>query len=135
MKNKLKALAFVSAAILCGTTLILAAEKTGADYPNEKCDRKEKDGSITVGQCKNVCKDVEVGTKDVDTGHRTCDAPPERTSTNWIGLALPTTANSSVLFYRYNSIGEVQACAATSNSNELECRDVTIRVVNEKSGR
>ena len=133
MKNKLKALAFVSSAVLCGATLILAAEKTGGDYPNEKCDRNNKDGTTTTGQCSNVCKDLTVsGTKDVNTGHRTCTAA--RTVTGW-GIAVPTTANPSVLFYRYNLTGEVQACVATSKPDELECRDVTIRMVGEKSNR
>ena len=135
MKTEPKALVFVGSAILLATLIAaqpaFAEPKTGKDYPNEKCDRKNKDDTTTTGQCSNVCKDLEVSTtKDVDTGHRTCTA--KRTAASW-GLTA-ATGNPSVAFWRYNSEGEVQACGTTANPNVLECRPVTIREVEAKSG-
>ena len=136
MKNRLKAVPSFGAAILCATILItprtaFAEPKTGKDYPNEKCDRQNKDGTTTTGQCSNVCKDLEVSTvKDVNTGHRTCKEKA-RIVADW-GLVV-ATGNPSVVFWRYNSAGEVQACGPTSTPDELECRPVTIRQVEAKS--
>lgn len=70
-----KTIGLVGAAIFCAATLICslnALAETGEKYPNEQCQRNNKNGSITKGQCSSVCKDLEVGKKDVDTGLRTC---------------------------------------------------------------
>lgn len=111
---------------------IAVAEKKGQDYPNEKCDRKETNGSITVGQCDSVCKDLPVSTtKDVDTGHRTCKAKAR--FGNW--TLVPALGNSKVAFYRYEPGGEVQACSTTSKPEELECQKIIIRVSQDDETR
>jgi hypothetical protein len=75
---QIKPFMLVGATIVCAATSIyslnaFAEEKTGQDYPNEKCELIKKDGSSTTGQCSNVCKDLEVGKKDdAGSGLRTC---------------------------------------------------------------
>jgi hypothetical protein len=66
----------VGAAIFCAATLICPlnafAPEKGQDRPDEKCQRNNKNGSTTTGQCSSVCKDLDVGGKDVNSGYRTC---------------------------------------------------------------
>ena len=129
MNAKLKLFGFTGAALFCAAMLLtpttaVADQKKGQDYPDEKCQRNNKDGTMTIGQCSNVCKDLDVSTtKDVDTGYRTCKQA--RTVGQWNLVAV--TGNPSMLFLRYNDEGEVQGCTMTSKRNEIECRDLTIR--------
>jgi hypothetical protein len=73
---RVKLLGLMGAGILCATTLFsplnALAQKKGQDYPDEKCTRINKDESTTNGPCSDVCKDLEVTGRDVDTGLRKC---------------------------------------------------------------
>jgi hypothetical protein len=137
MEAKSTVFAFIGVAIFFATIFITPltafADKKGQDYPNEKCQRNNTDGSTTTGQCSNVCKDLTVSTtKDVDSGLRTCDQAA-RSAGGWGIVAV--VGNPSMLFVRYNEDGEVQACAPTSKPDEIECRHVTIREAKRKSGK
>ena len=133
MKAKFRAFGFVSTlVVICAASLLAprttyAATKTGSDFPNQKCDRKETNGSTTTGQCSSVCKGLDVSTtKDVNTGNRTCQAARVAVGT-WGVVAV--TGNSSMQFLRFNDKGDFQACALTSKPDEIECRPMTIREV------
>lgn len=47
---------------------------------------------------------------------------------------LEATETPGVLFWRYNTTGEVQACASTGRPAEFECRRLIIREVDAKEG-
>jgi hypothetical protein len=133
MKTRLKFLGFAGLALFFTACFVTpqraSAETKGQDLPGEKCQRNNKDGTTTTGQCSNVCKDLVVsGTKDVDSGLKTCKEA--RTAGGW-GL-VPVTGNPSILFMRYNKNGDVQSCGPTSKPDEIECRPVTIREAKSK---
>jgi len=116
------ALAFV-------TPQTASAETKGQDLPGTKCQRNNKDGSTTTGQCSSVCKDLVVSdTKDVDSGLRTCEEA--KAVSGWGIVAI--TGHPSVQFVRYNAGGEVQACRLGAKSDELECHRVRVRVLEAK---
>ena len=132
---QVKTFALVGAAIFCAANLICPqnafAEKKGQDFPDQKCQRNNKDGSITTGQCSSVCKDLDVSTtKDVDTGYRTCKEA--RTIGGWGVVSL---THPSVQLLRYNDSGEVQACSLTSRGDEMVCHPVTIKQGQAKTGQ
>lgn len=67
-----------------------ADQKQGGDYPNEKCQRNEKNGTMTTGQCTSVCQGLDIKpTRDVNTGLRQCDAKAERLSNPFKGIRSP----------------------------------------------
>jgi hypothetical protein len=131
MKGNLRLCAFVGTAVLFAVMTIgsenkaFAERNTGGDYPNEKCQRNNKDGTVTIGQCSNVCSGLVVNGRDVNSGLRTCSAA--RLLPGW--NLIPGGGNTSVAFWRYNSTGELQACGSGSNVDEIECRPVTIHEV------
>jgi hypothetical protein len=49
-----------------------------------------------------------------------------------VGWNLVASVSPSVLFWRVNQKGDVQACAATAKPDEVECRPVAIREVETK---
>jgi hypothetical protein len=134
MKNIPRLLAVTSWIILCSITPLAAFDqKTGKDFPNEKCERKETNGSSTYGQCTSVCKDLDVSTtKDVNSGYRTCKAKA-RAGKNW--TLVSATGNSSLAFWRFEPGGEVQACSTTSSAAEIECHPVKIVVADKRESK
>jgi hypothetical protein len=136
IRAKLKLLVTVVALCSLGTltSTKVMAEKKGQDYPGEKCDRTNKDGTTTTGQCSSVCKDLDVDpVKDVNTGHRTCKQAFVMPG----GGLVPVTGHPSIQFLRYNDLGQVQACSLTPKLgvDELLCRDITVREVEGKSAQ
>ncbi len=76
MQIKSFMLAGAAATIFCAAAFIYplnAFADKGEEYPNEKCQLNKKDGSFTTGQCSVVCKGLDVGKRDVNTGYRTCN--------------------------------------------------------------
>jgi hypothetical protein len=130
MKNVSRVFGVASWIIFCSFTPLAADQKTGKDYPNEKCERKETNGSSTYGQCASVCKDLDVSTtKDVNSGYRTCKAKA-RTLNNW--TLVSASGNSNLAFWRFQPGGEVQACSTTASAAEVECHPVKIVVRESK---
>jgi hypothetical protein len=107
-----------------------SADTKGQDLPGTKCQRNNKDGSTTTGQCSSVCKDLVVSdAKDPDSGLRTCEEKATVVS-GWGIVAI--TGHSSVQFLRYNEGGEVQACKLGAKADEVECHRVRVRVLEAK---
>ena len=66
MKNFKKSLIKTSSIFILGVFMVTAMSgsafaeiKTGEDFPNDRCSRINKDGSVTTGKCSKVCKDLE----------------------------------------------------------------------------